>query len=149
MRFDPTTDDAPTTSSAPLPAGEYDCEVVEAEEAVSKAGNEMVKVRLKVWDQNGGTRTVFDYLVSNLSWKIRGFCAAFNLMDRYEAGTLTPEDMIRLSGRVRLRIKHDAGYEPTNAVAEYVAPKSAAPTLRPQPARQSAPARDLDDAIPF
>jgi hypothetical protein len=48
MRFEPKTE-AELARAALIKPGEYDFEVVNATEEISKSGNEMIKLRLKIF----------------------------------------------------------------------------------------------------
>ena len=157
MRFTPKSAEE-IAKAGLLPDGDYDFEVTDAEEATSKAGNEMIVLSLKVFDGDGGHQSVRDYLVSSDGGlrKIRGFAVATDLVERYETGALDASDMLRQSGRCKIKRDANPGYEPKNAVAYYLDPakQADAPVARRavQPVRQSTPAMtnsDLDDEIPF
>lgn len=162
MKFTPKSTDE-IAESGLLPDGDYDFEVSKAEEATSKAGNEMLTLDLKVFNGDGSFRTVRDYLVSSDGGlrKIRGFAASVGLLDHYEQGDFGPFDILNAAGRCKIGKDANPGYEPKNKVAYYLDPSKAksgvvsAPTVR-QPARKPAPAGaggfnpgDLDDDIPF
>ncbi len=143
-----------------LPNGDYDFEVADVEDAISKtSGNEMMVLSLKVHDGDGGSRTVRDYLVSSDGGlrKIRGFAAAVGLLQQYDTGEFGPSDILHASGRCKIAKDVNPGYEPKNKVAYYLDPsKQQASTAMPSrraaapPSRQSvAVDADLDDEIPF
>ena len=149
MKFDPSIEDSsPQASSAPWPPGVYDFEVREAEEATSAAGNEMIKITAWVYNQSGGRRLVFDYLVSTAAWKIKQFAASCGLSAQFEAGALEAEDLVGRTGQCTLFIDKREGYEPQNKVKGYLPAASNAKPAAPSP-RAKAPADDLNDAIPF
>ena len=52
MKFTPMTE-AEIVSASLLEAGEYPFEVLAASEEISKAGNEMIRVKLAVFGPNG------------------------------------------------------------------------------------------------
>lgn len=155
MRFTPKSE-AELSSDALWPVAEYDFEVSSAEEAQSKAGNDMVKLTLYVFNDKGDKRTVFDYLVSSEKaiFKVRQFAASVGLLAEYEAGELNAYDMQGRTGRLRLGWKEDPGYQAQNTVSFYLPAKDtiANPEMRRQSMRKqervAAPA-DLDDEIPF
>ena len=148
---------------APWPAGDYDFEVHDASEELSKAsGREQIKLTLYVFNEDGNKRTVFDYLGSDekSAWKVRHFCEAIGLLDDYESGELDVRDIEGKTGRCKLRVKSAQGNFPAgNQVGDYLGTHSAAPKAarssspppsRPAPtARQRVPVDDLDDSIPF
>ena len=59
-----------------LPEGEYDFEITDAEEAVSRAGNDMIKISCKVDAKI--PRFINDYLVGSEKafWKVKSLCAS-------------------------------------------------------------------------
>jgi len=150
-----------------LPPGEYDFEIAEAEETTSKAGNEMVKLKVWIFPANGGRRVVFDYLVSsdNAAFKVRGFAKGTGMLADYEAGDMPAGNMVGKSGRCKITIQKDTTgqYEDRNAVGAYLPARAAAPQDRPQQPRQPPPVRqnasgpnfdapksgNIDDEIPF
>lgn len=138
-----------------LPEGDYDFEVVEATEKRSKtSGNDMIELRLKVFD-NGDTVTVFDYLLEAMGFKLRHFCEATGLLSKYDRGDISAIDCRGRSGICTIKIKEASkGYPASNAVADYVV--KAAHVQRPQeqkPANagrvaQPAPAGEFPDQLP-
>ena len=75
--------------------GEYPATVCKAENKISKAGNEMVALTLRVHVGDGSV-LVNDWLLSVPTglWKIHDFCEAAGLGRQYESGQLQPEDCI-------------------------------------------------------
>ena len=149
MKFTPKTEDE-LAAAGLFPKGEYDFEVVDASEFVSKAGNEMIALKLNVVDQFDDKTTVFDYLVSTEKalFKIHQFAGATGLMEQYKNGGLTAHDCIGKTGRCKIVITKSEGYADKNSVAEYVkATAASAPPAKRQPAM--AGAGDIDDEIPF
>lgn len=143
MKFTPKTE-REIAEEGLLPEGEYDFEVIAAEEAISKAGNEMIVLRLRVFDQDGDQRTIRDWLMSDNHRKLRGACETMGLLDRYDAGSLDAADFIGRVGRVKLVIRKDktGQYPDQNGVAFYVRPGDE----KRQPAR----GREMvNDDIPF
>ncbi len=141
-----------------MPEGEYDFEVIEAVDAVSKKGNDMITVKLKVYAPDGGFRTVTDYLMEKMAWKLRHFCETAGLMDRYEAGNLTAQNCEGRSGRVLLQVeperKSEDGsktYPPKNSVGDYAKPGTDG-ALSGKTRKANVPAMSADmeaDEIPF
>lgn len=119
MRYTPRTeeDDEQRVSSL-LPPGTYDAVVAAAEEKVSKSGNSMIELVLKVYT-NAGTKNIYDYLVASdgAGWKIRHFCRSAGL--NYETGELDAAQCVDRNVRVELIVKHQAGYSDKNAVTDY------------------------------
>lgn len=141
----------------PWKPGDYDFEVHDASEERSSTGNDMIKLTLWVFNDEGNKRTVFDYLVNSekAQFKIRHFADAIGRIADYERGELDVNDIVDRTGRLALRIKPASGdYPANNSVGDYLPQKEDAPratrpasrsAARPEPARP----RDLDDDIPF
>lgn len=135
------------------PRGTYDFEVTEYSDEVSKAGNDMIKLRLRVFHPDGGTRTIFDYLMPQFDAKLRHACDCMGVSDRYKKGQLEAADFDGGSGKLILYVKKGQnGYADQNAVADYVKPEGA-PGLAARPAKNVTSkvdqSTDLDDEIPF
>jgi hypothetical protein len=143
MRFVPKSEDE---LNPLLPAGDYDAEVTKAEAAVSQKKNDMIKLTLRIFDHNGGTIIINDYLLEAMLKKLKHFCDSAGLTDIYERGELTPECCHGASVIVKLKIKHDETgvYPPKNAVDDYVTRKSL--PKNPQPRGTGLSGRQLADA---
>lgn len=148
MRFDPKSESDIQESSL-LPEGEYDFTITGAEEKTSKAGNDMIALSLNVFDEEGRTHKVRDWLLAGDKGarKLRGFCEAVNLLAEYDGGEVTAEMMPEQSGRVKIKINPAGDYPASNGVVYYIRPKSDGPKKFGAPPRKLAPA--LDDDLPF
>lgn len=106
----------------PFPKGDYDAEIIQATDEISKtSGNEQIHLVLRVKNDEGRTRTVHDYLVAAVEFKLRHFCVFNGLTDEYENGTLSAKDCAGAVVRVKLRIEAGKGdYEDKNAVVDYL-----------------------------
>lgn len=133
MKIQPQTEDQ-LAKAMLLPAGEYDFEVVTAEDRISKSGNEMIEVGLLVF-AGDAKRTVKDYLMEKMAYKLRHYCYAVGLGKEYESGELTAALCVGRTGRVKLKVEEQDGFRPKNAVADYVVgattdvPQKTAPKL--------------------
>lgn len=148
MRFEPKSE-TEVAAGQLLPPGTYDFEISAATEEVSKAGNDMIKLKLHVYTQDGGRTTIFDYLMEKIAYKLRHAAFACNLGDKYEAGMLEADDFVGRSGRVKLNIQKDkAGqYPDRNNIADYMVEEGG--SAAPKPAPRAMATADLDDEIPF
>lgn len=148
MRFDPKTEKE-IAEGGLLPLGNYDFEVTYAEEKQSKTGNDMIELKVRIYDNEGQGRTIFDYLVSTdgSAYKIRHFAYSIGMGDDYERGELRADKLIGATGKAKVFIKKDKSgqYPDKNAIADYLPPavKNGA-TLTPAEGRAA-----LDDDIPF
>ena len=155
MRVTPIDDKTADASGfQPWSAGEYGFEVKDCSEEVSSTGNEMIKLILAIYNQDGAARTVFDYLLSTDKgqWKVRHFCKAIGILAAYEAGNLDVNDIFGKSGRCKIGIRPARdNYAAQNQVLDYLGEaerQTALPVTRPA-ASVKAPAQDIDDEIPF
>jgi hypothetical protein len=153
MRFTPKSE-RELQEERLLPEGVYNFEVAEAEDAVSKKGNEMIAVTLRVFSDSGRALLVDDYLMEAMLFKLLHFCEATGLSAKYAAGTLEAQDCIGRGGKVKLAHEEKGGFPPRNVVKDYVTAEAGASTAPQQPAApRQAPAYDPgptpDDEIPF
>lgn len=121
MNFTPKSDADLSTGNL-LPKGEYDFEVINAVDKVSKANNEMIELKLLIYIDGTPARQVFDYLMESVAYKLKHFCYAVGLAKKYDDGTITAIDCNGVSGRCKIIIKEDktGAYPPKNSIADYV-----------------------------
>ena len=148
MRVQPRTEKEIAEANL-WPAGVYNFEIIEADEAASKKGNDMIAMRVRLFREDGTTQTVNDYLVDTLStaYKVRHCAAASGLIVQYEKGELLARDMIGKTGRCKVSVQKDTSgqYPDKNSITDYVkAPEGLAGRVNTAP-----PPNDLDDEIPF
>lgn len=124
------------------PVGDYDFDVLSAEDGKSKKGNAMITVKIGLYRGDAISNHVYDYLLAQMEAKLRHFCDTTGLLSAYEAGTLTARDCVGKSGRVKIVVKEaDGQYQAKNEVKDYI--------CRPAKAL-SAPAEESDDSdVPF
>lgn len=127
MRFAVKTEEEVQNTGMILQPGVYQFQVENAENCVSKSGNEMIKLMLSVWDKSiQNPRSIFDYLLEAMPHKIRHFAATTGLMDKYEKGELNDMDCMGKFGHLELvidkgRDKPEGGkYPDKNSVKDYV-----------------------------
>lgn len=91
--------------------GVYDFQVVKSTRKLSKSSNNpMAELSLNIWDKEGKTHLVFDYLVFssvplNIK-KVKHFCDATGLAEVYKTGKM-PEELENLSGKVEIGIQEE------------------------------------------
>lgn len=148
MRFDPKTDEELSSGSV-WPDGTYDFEVSNAEETTSKAGNDMVKLTIFIFNAAGARWTIFDYLVGSPKavFKVKQFAEAVGLRDAYDRGELDAVDMIGKTGQCKVVTIKSDGFADKNGIGSYL--KARGSVSRPAAQRQKVAAGDLDDEIPF
>ena len=118
------TASAPTARPDYVPAGDYTVEVLNAEESVSKNGNDMIELKLRVHPEGS---VLFDSLVftPKAFWKIDAFRAATGeSVVADEEVTLEPDDLIGRTGRVRL-IVEEYNERKRNKVVAWLQPQPA------------------------
>lgn len=120
MKFTPLSDQEISQGNLIKP-GEYDFQVIEAEERISKKGNAYINLKLMIWDEEGKERTFF----ANLAWIkiLKNFCDATELADKYQHGEVLPEDCLNRTGRCYVGIEEGkaddrGGFYPSKNVVE-------------------------------
>ena len=127
------------------PDGSYDFRVQEAEDSISKSGNEQIKLKLVIY-KGEASRFVFDYLSPLMEFKLRHFCEGTGLLSKYDSGRLTADDMIGREGIVQIRTEPAKGnYEARNGVKDYVVKKAdiQRPAAKPSKAAFETPSDDV------
>jgi len=110
------------------PKGEYDFIIVKAEKAVGgpqskNPGMEYIKFSAQVF-MDERVRYIGGVLHPKMEAQLRHFCVIGGLMDKYEVGTLEPEDCEGVSGRLKLRVKEAEGNFPAkNEIQDFIVPK--------------------------
>lgn len=90
-----------------LAPGEYDFFLEDFQLATSKKGNPMLELKIKIID-NQKEHTITDYLVNTAAsqYKIKNYCYAVGLENRYNAGDLQPDrSWLKLRGRCKVDIQ--------------------------------------------
>lgn len=153
MKFDPLSEEQLETQAL-VPEGIYSYQVIQAEDKVSKAGNDYISLTIKVWQEAGNDGCVFTNLA--LIKLLKHFCDVNQLQDRYNSGEV-PASICRgkSGGRVMIGIEGEKPnptggfYKEKNIVKDYIiAPAgSLLNPMKPLPAVKS----DFDDCtdIPF
>lgn len=156
MRFIPKTSEeleAERPAFEPWPVGEYDFEIVKAEDTVSKSsGREMLALNIKIFNSDGEYRYVNDYIVDNATWKLHQLARAVGLDAEYDSGNIEAYMLENKVGRAKIKIKPAQGDFPAgNQVGEYIAAsiKMSPATISKYTGKAAAPSNDLDDEIPF
>jgi hypothetical protein len=129
----------------PWPAGTIcDYEVLTAVETESKSGKPMIKAEVRLFNSEGKTKDITEYLGSWNEYKLSRIAP-----DRYEAGQVDDYDLVGRTGKCKLGIQiggfKDDGtrYADKNEVREYLKPA--------QPVQKSIKALDdeLNDELSF
>lgn len=85
--------------------GEYDFEISNAVNKVSKNNNEMIFLTLKVWDENGKEKTINDNLMSLNAARLKQFCKVVGLEDKYDTGEVSAHDCLYKNGVVKIGVE--------------------------------------------
>lgn len=113
----------PASSEFHVEAGDYRLRVVEASEDTSRAGNDMIKLKLRVVRDNGSDGPgLFDYLVFSESafWKVDTFLKSCGKHPgEGEEIALDPDDMIGWECMATLSVETYDGKK-SNKVAAYL-----------------------------
>ena len=152
MRFEPKTrqqledEEKKRLEESLLPKGTYDFEVFRAEEAVSKKGNDMIALGLRIFAPDGSVPFVNDWLLEAMAYKLRHFCETTGLLAKYDDGSLCAEDCKHAAGKVQLDIeKAKNNYGPKNVVKDY----GAGPESDEMPSHKATKDPSEEDDIPF
>ncbi len=120
MDFSPKTEKE-IQESMLLPAANYDFDVLNAEDLISKSGNPMIKLTIGVYVDGMVRNRIFDYLLPAMEAKLRHFCDTVGLLAKYQAGTLEAADCVGRSGMAKIAIDPEKnGYPAKNVVRDYV-----------------------------
>ncbi len=140
------------------PPGEYDFEIISAEETTSKKGNEMIKLKLRVFVENGEIH-VYDYLVAGMEYKLANFCDAIGRSDDYDDGEINADNLVGCAGKLKLVIEeaqkdNDTGevkWPAKNAVKTYIAGKKGQEKMAERRVKTAptAAVKTDDEEIPF
>jgi len=104
-----------------FPKGNYDFEVIEAADKISKERNEMIELKIAIYNEQNRRSQIFDYLLEKMAYKLRHFCGAAGLMEHYEAGTLTAHMCVGKTGVAEIGIqKATTQYKEKNVVVDYL-----------------------------
>ena len=117
----------PTSRPDFVPAGDYTVEILNAEESVSKQGNDLIELKLKI-EPSGAI--CFDNLVftQNAFWKIDAFRAATGeTVVPDEEVNIECDDLIGRTGRARLVVEEYNGRK-RNKVAAWLVASTPSPT---------------------
>ena len=159
MQFQPKTE-AEIAEANLWPEGEYGFEILDEvtmgtktyytmDTKSKKTDADMIQLVVKVYDNEGQFRTIIDYLIASMEFKLRHAAAACGLLPQYETGSLTANDFKGKQGFLKLRIgKAQGDYPAKNEVKDYIAPDSETVSHAPPPGHPAATA-PIEDDIQF
>ena len=132
MKFQPKTEKELAEANN-IPVGDYAFEVLNATDKLSKAGNEMIELTLRV-HVGESARQAKDYLMEAFGLKLLHFCECTGLHPKYLAGTFTAEDCLGKTGFLIIgvekgKLKDDgkSTWPDKSTVKDYVRALKAAP----------------------
>lgn len=148
MQFKPKTEKQIMDENL-LPKGEARFEVLAAEDAKSKNGNEMIHMELRL--RSGERQTLaHDYLLEKMAFKLRHFCEATGLIAAYDSGRLTASQCVGKRGKCKIDVDSKGGYDPRNVVKDYLVPDGTVPADdAPPPVDDTDHGKPDDDDIPW
>lgn len=132
MKFEPFK----IEDEKPLMEGIASFEILSNKDGISKAGNEKMVVRLKVWDACGTEGLVYDHIPATFEWKIKHLLCAVKKEEYSEKGEVPEDGLVGLSGKLILKKDESPLYGITMKVLDYRAPVE----------KETLP---FDDDIPF
>lgn len=135
-----------------LPGVTLNNKVYSTSDCTSKNGNDMIMLVVNVFNDNGDTKILMDYLLEIAASKLRNAAVACNLLDKYESGQLFASDFIGKKGDLRIGIEKDktGQYADKNKILNYVTEKGSMP-INEYPATMHPALNNsiLDDEVPF
>jgi len=120
--------------------GEYPFEILEAEDATDKNGDDMFKLKVKVFKDSGASQNIFEYVSGTwMEYKLRHLAEVAGLLAEYESGEIEAYQLVGKTGTCKVNISKDktGQYPDKNGIADYIVGKAAAAKV------------DMDDDIPF
>jgi len=144
FNYDPK--DAKENDFKILPAGIFEAEIIEVEDKISKAGNEMLVLTLNAFGEKGEKVRVYDYVVNPSGlWKLKSICRCLNLEF---SGTLDEQLLVGKRFKVKLKVKPEGDYPAKNEVEHY---EEGVSTTNPsqQKTTSADSSKPKDDDIPF
>lgn len=147
MKFQPKTEQE-IQEERLLPEGEYSFQISGAEDTQSKAGNDMIKLTVRVFKPDGNFLLVDDYLVEAMLYKVLHLCEATGLKEDYDAGQLDSQKFIGKTGMLKLGIQKSDAFPDRNTIKDYIV-DGKADIPKDDLAKTIDGDDDLEDEIPF
>jgi hypothetical protein len=127
-----------------LSDGEGRFDVITCAAKVSKSGNNMLCVKLKVWDCNNKSGFIDEYLMTGeksfFIRRIKSFCDSIGIIDKYNSGKLNASDINNShNGKIIIGRRKDNNGKLQNTVTEYIKKSEDKNTIN----------EDLNDDIPW
>lgn len=154
-----TNEEAEKERYSLLNDGEYHATIKKCESRMSASNNHMLALELDVYDDQGKSTQIRDFLVftPKMMWKIIHACNSAGVSEEYEKQLLTPELLVDLNVRVKIVTQEGNAIPPDklngkpmgscyptkNVVDDYVKRDGAVPV---SPRKGAA---DFNDDVPF
>ncbi len=127
---------------------------IETTDKKSAAGNDMLVLVVKIFNDDGRESVVIDYITEAVSFKLKHLAYANGLGSQYDGGELHARDFIGKCGKAKIGVskgkKKDDGsgnYPDKNSIADYLVEGESDALGFPPPGHPvNAP---IDDTIPF
>lgn len=154
MNFKPKSKEELETMNL-LKPGIYHFRVANAKDKTSKNGNEMIEITLEVYDNEGHSRTMFDYLLEAMPQKLFAFCTTTGMEHFYHQGGLTANDCIDKSAYVEISVQkgkpnpQGGDYPDKNEVKRYMTKPATNSTPSVSAKKEVVDGPEFDDGIPF
>ena len=105
--------------------GQYDAVIVSARAEISKAGNSMVKLIVRVYFNYAGeegTREIWCYLSEKMPRLLKHLCDALGYEEKYNSGGIDPDLFIEQNVRVAVGVQKDKNgeYPPKNIITDFL-----------------------------
>jgi hypothetical protein len=143
MKFKPKTEKELAEANL-WEKGDYAFEILEAEDAQDKNGNDMLKLKVKVFKDSGASQNIFDYVSGTwMEYKLRHLAEACGMLADYENGELNSYEFVGKTGFCKVGISKDKNgeYPDRNGINDYLVDKPAS--------KQTIQEALKDDSIPF
>lgn len=133
-----------------IPAGTYMATITAAVEKTSKSGNPMIEVKFDVYMPDGGQRTMRDWIVQTMAWKLGKIADAIGETEAFASGQFKSEDYVGRNLELKIEHKPDKRDGGTRAQITGFAPLAG--TISTKVAKLPGGGKDAtvkDDDIPF
>lgn len=124
MKFTPKTNEEIAMDGLIPDKAICDFEIVAGYDKTSKAGNEMIELKINVFDSSGRGRIINDYIMEKIPHKLRHACEACGLLDNYNSGSLMGSDFTGRTGRCKIGVDQGSADFPLpkNKIVDYIKP---------------------------
>ena len=114
-----------------LPDGIYKFHVLRGNLGQSKAGNQMLTVKVEVFGEKMASHHIYDYVLPDhptMAWKLATFMASIGKQAEYDSGDVNVEGLTGASGMCKVGMQKAAGDWPAKNVIREWLPAEDGPT---------------------